>query len=445
MRRFFYILLPFALLSGVYLLLAQERSFDVNYDGINEFDPVFSDGVVLAVPEASINEVKDSQIKSVKASADIPYQKQLDPTPETIKAIYVTSWSAGNKKAIDRLIDLIRETELNAMVIDIKDYSGHVTYDIEVPDVLKYKAKEVRISKINSLIKKLHDEGIYVIARLTVFQDPILSSIRPDLAVQNISTGEPWLDRKGLGWIDPSAKEAWDYNIAIAKDALLRGFDEINFDYIRFPSDGDLSLMKFPFYNIETVYKKDAIREFFAYLRGELEGYKISADLFGLSSINKDDLGIGQVIEYAYEFFDYVSPMVYPSHYAKGFLALDEPAKYPYEVIKYSMHTAMVRLIAYSQDVIMQALDELQSASGGESPKVKLPNSKLRPWIQDFDLGGVPYGVEEVRAQINALYDSAKSFECQGENQTLCLNPLNGWMLWDPANIYTKEALLSTE
>ena len=309
--------------------------------------------------------------------------------------------SSGTPSRIDYIIVLIDKTELNAIVVDIKDYSGYVGYDTDIEGVAKYKAEQIRIRKINTFIKRLHDKNIYVIGRVTVFQDPVLAKARPDLAVQNSVTGEVWTDKKGLSWLDPASKDVWDYNIKIAKDALNRGFDEINFDYIRFPSDGDLDATKYSHYD-ETKPKQETIKEFFTYLRSNLPGAKISADLFGLSTIRDDDMGIGQIIEYAYEFFDYVAPMVYPSHYGVGFLGYKNPADYPYEVVKYSVESAMVKL----------------KASGA-------PTSKLRPWLQDFDLGA-DYGEEEVKAQIKALEDAG-------------LN--DGWMLWDPSNVYTKEAL----
>lgn len=388
--------------AGLLFLLTSVNSFDV------VIAPTDESGVDLpSVPEADAPE--DSEVISEGGGIiDIEPQNPLPNPPEIIKAIYATSWSASSKSKMDDLIDLINSTELNAIVIDIKDFSGLVLYDIEVPEVNEYNAKEVRIARLNTLIKRLHDEGIYVIARQTVFQDPALVAARPDLAVKNSVTGGVWEDRKGLSWVDPASREVWDYNVAIARDAADRGFDEINFDYIRFPSDGDLSVMSFPFYNIDTTLKKDVIGDFFEHLRTNLDGVVISADLFGLATINYDGLGIGQVIEDAYRNFDYVAPMVYPSHYAKGFIGFANPASHPYEVVNYSMVNATERL------------DALRSATG-TAPIF----SELRPWLQDFDLGA-DYGIAEVRAQIKAVSDA---------------NPSAGWMLWDPRNNYTRGAL----
>ena len=302
--------------------------------------------------------------------------------------------------------------------------------------VEKYKAKEIRISKINSLIKKLHDEGVYVIARIAVFQDPMLAKVRPDLAIHKkskisslptsssafVSSSTLWYDNKKLAWIDPAAKEAWDYNIAIAKDAVARGFDEINFDYIRFASDGDLKDMAFPFYNSKTTLKRKVMKNFFEYLRIELAGVKISADLFGLTAVNKDDMGIGQVIEDAYVNFDYVAPMVYPSHYFSGFLNYKNPALFPYEVVGYSMEKALNRLTTYNLQLTTSTSDVSNSGS----------SVKLRPWLQDFDLGA-SYNADKVKKEIQAVYDSASSTP----------ELINGFMLWNASNVYTKEALMT--
>jgi hypothetical protein len=399
----------------VFLFLKTENSFVVSVDPVS---PSSNPGVSLSVPETPPLPAPPT----VPKSSDIEKQEPLVNPPALVKAVYLTSWSAAAPSKLNYLIDLIKKTELNAAVIDIKDYSGYVAYDIKNIEVEKYGAKQIRIPKINFLIKRLHDQGIYVIGRLTVFQDPVLAKARPDLAVKDSATAKTWLDRKGLAWIDPAAKEAWDYNIAIAKDALERGFDEINFDYIRFPSDGDLSRMVFPFYDSQTS-KSETIKEFFKYLRGETIGSKISADFFGLSTVRNDDMGIGQIIEDAYAYFDFVCPMVYPSHYASGFLGYKNPAQYPYEVVGYSMKGAAGRLKNYLGK--QEVTGEEEPEAGGEKQAAGARGqAKLRPWLQDFDLGA-NYDALMVRAEIKAVEE----------------NSADGWMLWNPENSYTGQAL----
>lgn len=419
------------LFYGGFLLVKERNAFEVKTSSIDQPGP---DAAVAPVnlsgqgaPEAT-----STPAGFVPVSAklkDIESQKKLANPSEVVKALYVTSWSAGTESRIASLITLIKETELNAIVIDIKDFSGHVLYDIENPDVIKYGAKEVRIPRINALLKRLHDEDIYVIARITVFQDPVLAKARPELAIHDKRTGGIWYDHKKLAWIDPAAKEAWDYNIAIAKDASARGFDELNFDYIRFASDGDLSAMEFPIFQATSTLKRTVIKNFFAYLREALPSETLSADLFGLTTVNYDDLGIGQTIEDAYRYFDVVSPMTYPSHYAPGFLGYKNPGAYPYEVVRYSMDSAINRLMTMTMTNNTRA--------------------KLRPWIQDFNLGAT-YDALKVRAQIKATYDA---FTCVSVQATATSTPsctqeeyekkLGGWMIWSPSNVYTKDALLA--
>jgi hypothetical protein len=347
---------------------------------------------------------------AVSPLKDIPPQPQLENPPNIIKAIYLTSWSAGSKKKMDAVIDLIKTTELNAVVIDIKDYSGYITYGTELPLVHEYKAYELRTPYINALLKRLHDEGIYAIARLSVFQDPRLALARPELALMSSTTGAQWKDNKGLMWVDPAAKAAWEYNVSIAREAFERGFDEVNFDYIRFASDGKLSDIIYPAWD-GTTYKTAVIRDFWNYVRTELSGKRISGDLFGLTTVNHDGLGIGQHLEYGIGNFDAIAPMVYPSHYYPGFIGIAKPATEPYNVIKYSMDAAVKRFVA---------------EQGTTTPAV----TTLRPWLQDFDLGA-DYTADMIRAQIQAVYDATAEYP----------QFYSGWMLWNPSNVYTKAAL----
>jgi hypothetical protein len=315
------------------------------------------------------------------------------------------------------LVALAEKKNINAMVIDIKDYSGHVSYVTNVPALKTSGAEnEIKIPHPNALIAELHKHNIYVIGRLTMFQDSVLAKAHPEWAMKNKKTGEVWKDRKGLAWMDPATKGVWDYDIAIAKDALARGFDEINFDYVRFASDGALDNISYPSWDQKTP-RSTVIKHFFEYLRSQLPESRISADLFGLATINKDDLGIGQVIENAYPQFDFVAPMIYPSHYATGFLGYKNPAQYPYEVIHYSMEHALARLLA------------LRKGNGTSTPAVSAnaPLAKLRPWIQVFDLGA-RYDHTMITKQTQAVEDVM----LHGSSSDL----FGGWLYWDPKNTY---------
>lgn len=368
----------------------------------------------LIVPEAELiskEVVEEKEIIATKV-IDIVPEPSLGFTPDVVNAVYLTGWSAGNPEMIQYVINLAESTDVNAVVIDIKDYSGYVLYDTQIVEVEEYGAERILIPRIATVLKKLHEEGIYVIARIVVFQDPMLAKAREEIAVQSILKIEKgaesilWEDNKGLAWIDPAAKEAWEYNAKIGREAVNLGFDELNFDYIRFPSDGDIQDMSFPVWN-EITKLPIVLRGFFEYLSLEFEDTNISADVFGLATIWDGDFGIGQVIEDTFEYFDFVSPMIYPSHYAENFIGYENPDEHPYEVVKYSMDSALLKLQEYAKE--------------------KEHESKLRPWLQDFELN-VEYTNEMVLSQVEAVKDAM-------------LEDYAGFMMWSPDNIYTIEAL----
>lgn len=322
-------------------------------------------------------------------------------TPEPLKAIYMSSWVAGNKKLRDNLVNIIDASELNAVVIDIKDYTGRISFMVENPELQEIGASEKRIPDVKEFIGKLHDKGIYVIGRISSFQDSYLVHKKPEYAVKN-KAGEVWKDYKGVSWLDVGAKPVWDYLALIGDEAYSVGFDELNFDYIRFPSDGNMIDIAYPF--SQGKVKSDALKDFFAYIDTTFhaKNIPISADLFGMTTSNKDDLGIGQILENALMHFDYVAPMVYPSHYPPNFMGISNPAAKPYEIIKYALSKGTERAIIASTT----------------------PN-KIRPWLQDFSINGTYYTPEMIRAQIKATYDVG----------------LTSWMLWSAANTYTVSAL----
>jgi hypothetical protein len=352
-------------------------------------------------------------------------------TPEPLRAIYMSQCVVGTPAFRDRLVKLLEETELNAVVIDVKDYSGGIGFPAIHPQLRESISARCGARDLRAFLRSLKEKGIYAIARITVFQDPHYVTLHPEFAVRKASaTTTVWKDHKGLSFIDVGARPYWDYIVALARETHALGFDELNFDYIRYPSDGPMDDIYFPWSDAALradPERGDArmLRDFFAYLREELvegasEGAHVpvlSADLFGMTTTNEEDLNIGQMLEYALPYFDYIAPMVYPSHYPSGFRGLDNPAAYPYEVIRYSMGRAVERVLAY------QIL-----ASTSEAVRSGLVRPlQLRPWLQDFDLGAV-YTPALVREQMRAVYDSG----------------LTSWMLWDPANQYTRAALTAS-
>ena len=344
----------------------------------------------------------------------------------------MTSWVAGTPSIRNRLINLIDTTELNAVVIDVKDYSGRISFAVTDPELLASGAVEVRIPDIQTLIADLHRRGIYVIARVSVFQDAYFVSRYPEYAVHRLSDKGVWKDKKGIGWLEAGATPVWDYVVKIAKESYAVGFDEINFDYIRFPSDGNMKDISYKYFNNKTETRAQVMKRFYAYLSQELSSLSvpISVDLFGLTTTSNDDLGIGQVLADAAPYFDYIAPMVYPSHFASGYLNFSTQATHPYEVVKNAITAAQQRLA----DLFSPTATSSPIATSTESsttPSVKdtqhsvfTRRGELRPWLQDFNLGAT-YTASMVRAQIQATYDSG----------------LTSWMLWDPNNRYTREAL----
>lgn len=320
------------------------------------------------------------------------------PEPIAAKGLYLTAYSAGNSKKLDEIVALIDKTELNAVVIDIKDYSGKILYDSRVPLARKLKVKVNQLGDVGALTQKLHDHGIYVIARQTVFQDPLLAEKKPEWAIKS-KKGGIWRDQNGLAWVDATRQEVWDYNLAIAREAIGLGFDEINFDYVRFPSDGNMSLVV---YTNKTQKRYEVMGDFYQYVGEQLadEPAWVSLDMFGLVMEATDtyDLGIGQRLANAVDSVDYICPMMYPSHYGSGHLGLKNPAAEPGKVINNGMKL-------------------------GEK-WFEGKRAQVRPWLQAFNIGAV-YNAAKIRAQIDAVEKY----------------PNAGWLLWNASNRYTAAGL----
>ncbi len=315
--------------------------------------------------------------------------------PEYIRGIYITAYSAGRQDGwIDRLIVKMKKGRINAIVIDIKDYTGKILYDSKIT---WYEGQTIRplIKDIQGVLEKFHDAGIYVIARQTVFQDPALVRADPSTALKT-HNGNVWHDYSGLSWVDPQNQDVWDYNVAIATEAAQLGFDEINFDYMRFPSDGPMSSLNL--HIPEGKMKKELMGEFYAYLSGQLSGLtNISIDMFGLVLKNAGrvyDLGIGQHLTEALDHFDYIYPMTYASHYPSGYLGLANPAAYPGIILKSDIKAG--------------------------APFFEGKRAKLGLWLQAFNLGAV-YDERMMDEQIEV---------------TEAATSTHGWLLWNARNYY---------
>src|SRR3989338_71982 len=346
------------------------------------------------------------------------------PTPAPLKGLYMTSWAAGNDKFRAHLFDLVDTTEINAVVIDVKDYTGRISFMVEDPELARIGAAQTRILDIKEFIGKLHEKGVYVIARISVFQDSYLINVYPEWAVKT-RAGEVWKDYKGVKWLDPAAKPVWGYVARVGRGGPKGGFDELNFDYIRFPSDGNLEDISYTWG--EGRGRVEIVKDFYSFIHEQFSGSGIptSADIFGLTTSAEGDLGIGQILEFALESFDYVAPMVYPSHFGAGFSGYAKPAQYPYEIVQLSMNNAIRKAEATTTNSYMLGLEMIASTSPQLYTKKSYNIQKLRPWLQAFDLGAI-YTPEMVRKQIQAIYDVG----------------LSSWMLWNAGSVYDRETLL---
>lgn len=408
------------------------------------------EGGLVAVDQATASSSAEVLAEEAREQAWAEEYSPHVPLPDAVKAIYMSQCVVGTPGFRNDLVQLIDETELNAVVIDLKDYTGKLAFDSGHPDLAGSVSDACGARDMKDFVATLHGKGIYVIGRITVFQDPYYSLKHPELAVKFASpAGSVWKDHKGLSFIDVGAKPFWEYIITISREAHKLGFDELNYDYVRFPSDGPMSNIAFDWAGDKL--KAEALEEFFNYLHREMKdptkypkGVQppvLSADLFGMVTTNYDDLNIGQVLERALPYFDFIAPMVYPSHYPKGFNGWNNPNAVPYELIKYVMDAAVWRTVADSSTIEWAGAEPIYTTvvvpptssstatttskvATGRYTKEVYDKDKMRPWIQDFDYGG-DYDVAEVKAQIQATYDVG----------------LDSWMLWAPSNRYTRGAL----
>jgi hypothetical protein len=378
-----------AVFAGGFILLWSLGSWVVGGGGFPGGEDGTTASAAIAVPAQ--NDYTLEPLVDPRVFRDLSYVP--------VKGVYMTSYAAGSSKVVGTMVGLADRTEINAFVIDVKEDLGLVTYDADVAMAKELGLIETRIKDIDALIETLREHNITPIARLVCFKDTTLANKRPDLAVKS-KKGGSWKDWKGLNYTNPYNHEVWEYLVEVAEDAARHGFREIQFDYVRFPSDGPISEAVYPG---EYCAKEDAIAGFLAFARQRLEklGVWVSADVFGLTVHVNDDMGIGQRIEKISQNVDIVCPMVYPSHYDTGSYGFDNPNANPYDIVTAAMKDTTKRLAG--------------------------TGAKGRPWLQDFSLRGLSptYGVAEVKKQIKAAED-------QGYNE---------WILWDPSLKYTEGAL----
>ncbi len=326
--------------------------------------------------------------------------EEVKLVPFTPKGLYLSFYGIGDRTLRESALQLMQETELNALVIDVKGDRGMIPYKSAIPLASQVGAQRIiTVKDMGGLIESLREKGIYTIARIVVFKDNLLALKRPDLAVK-IENGEIWRDREDLAWVDPFKKEVWDYNIQVAIEAAQYGFDEIQFDYVRFP---DALPPQFSMPNTME-NRVRAISGFVMEARERLLPYNVflSADIFGYVCWNLNDTHIGQTLEDLAPHLDYLSPMLYPSGFQYGIPGYRIPVANPYEIVHLSLKRAQER--------------------------TQLPSIRFRPWLQafrDYAFDRRFFEEREIRHQI----DGVEKFGS------------HGWMLWNPRNIYSIEGL----
>jgi hypothetical protein len=330
-------------------------------------------------------------------------------TSEAVKGLYISSWKIGDQNVLNHFIDLANRTEINTYVIDVKEDDGYVSYPSQVAQVKKLKTCVKKYDPIYTL-NQFHKNNIRVIGRIVCFKDPVLPMKRPDLALKD-KNGQIWRDNDGTAWLNPYNKASWRYLVNIAKEAVKMGFDEIQFDYVRFTTSGNMSTVD---YGKTKMAKYEAINGFLAFARQQMPHTIISANVFGIICESPGDTeGIGQYLELIGKDVDYISPMFYPSHYACGQIVnnveFPKPDFDPYGIVYNALTKTKTRVAP-----------------------IKNYGANFRPYLQDFTANYLEpgnfqtYGHEQVRQQIKAVYDAG----------------YQSWLFWNINNEYSEDGFL---
>jgi hypothetical protein len=337
----------------------------------------------------------ESASKGTSAVAAASQNAPVNPrreVPDEIRGVHVTMGLASLPGKLD---EYLATPGLNAIELDVKDENGRVGFVPSSVPLARQTGAAAPYYKAMQVARKAHAHGVYLIGRIVTFEDPVLAEKRPDLAIRS-SDGSIWHTNGGLAWTNPYDRRVWRYNVDLAAAAVEAGFDEIQFDYVRFPSDGDISLIRYP--GTHTQSMRWTIPAFVQYAGKRLHplGARVSVDVFGLSA--NRDLGIGQLPRRVSRYVDAVYPMVYPSHFSSGEYGISDPNAAPGETVT-------------------RSLQDFQRALEGRK-------ARLTPWLQDFSLGRT-YDEEDVLAQVAA----ARGLHTRG------------FLLWNPEGLYTTPVL----
>ena len=409
-------------ISLEFLSIAKEdikEKAEIESEEPKELDQVVKESTQDNIEEENLNGFKDDleeELESTEDSLQETVNSQDNDKPSIkkdaikVKGIYVTGPVAGSADRINELAGLVNSTELNAMVIDVKNDSGEITYNMDHDLVDEIGAKVNYVTDMEQLVEDLKEKDIYLIARLVAFKDPLLAEKKPELCIKN-TDGSLFRDKDGLGWVNPYNKDVWEYLIEISKKAVDIGFDEIQFDYIRFSTDPGMKNVDFGL-EAEDKSKTEIIIEFTEHVYQELSSYGafVSADVYGAIIDSEIDQEIvGQDYVEMSKHLDYICPMIYPSHYEEGSYEIEHPDLEPYKLILASLNKSK------------EVLSEIEE---GEHVAI------VRPWLQDFTAPWISnyqkYGPGQIREQVEGVYDSG----------------YEEWILWNGSNKYSEEGLL---
>lgn len=331
--------------------------------------------------------------------------------PETVRGIYISGPMAGSSGLFQNILDDLSGSEINTVVIDLKNDDGRITCNLDTPIVTEIGACKPYVQDMENLIQTLKDRGLYVIARVVAFRDPYLAEQKPEWSL-HLADGSLYRDRQGMAWVDPYCEDVWEYLVEVGTAAKEVGFDEVQFDYIRFSTEGTMKNVVFDEEVTKGRSKTEVITEFVQYAYENLasQGLFVSADVFGtIIGSEIDANAVGQVYTEMAKHLDYICPMIYPSHYGQGNFGIDYPDTKPYETV--------LGALQKSKSVLDQAAEDDGHVHN---------QAIVRPWLQDFTasyLGEgkyIQYGYEEVQKQIQAVKDAG----------------YDEWMLWSAANKY---------
>lgn len=398
MKDFFRIVLVLSLIGiGLFVLVEYAKK---------NLEPVY----------ASMEPVKEAVATTTEPEVVVPVKDIHLKTPEHVRGIYVSSYSFMDASFQKRLDTMIDNTTINAIVVDIKDAPGTILFDIglDIPCVNPL----MDMAKLEERLDYYQQKGIYTIARVAVFRDACFVKQHPELAVMNVNGG-PWRDNGGHYWLSPHEMQTKEYIRDMAKAVYARGFDEVQFDYVRYPSDGNMGALAYEYVEgageglattttkskINEAKRRATLKSFFEYMRSELEGIPLSADVFGMVLTNNDDLSIGQHMDDIAPYVDYISGMIYPSHFGKQWNGINNTHINPYQTV---------------YDSSKMGLEKMMLTVSSSTAR-----QKSRPWLQDFSIYGVVYNAPEVKAQIKALEDLG----------------IYNFLLWNASNRYTAGVL----